>query len=207
MFGRITTQMTASMTLDDLQQSLDRLDTTQQQLSSGKKINQPSDDPYGTSQALQLNGQLSIAERLHEQRHRRHRWTQQATHVAGRHHSMVQRMRELVVQASNGTQTQTDLNASAAEVNQLIDAIKQDANASTTASTSSRAPRPAPRPTRPGRPTPTQGDTGSVNRLIGPNTTLSVNTNISSLLGNGAGQRRRRAAEHAAHDRVGHAVR
>ena len=33
MFGRITTQMTASMTLNDLQQSLNRLDTTQQQLS------------------------------------------------------------------------------------------------------------------------------------------------------------------------------
>jgi len=45
MFGRITTQMTASMTLNDLQQSLNRLDTTQQQLSSGKKLNQPSDDP------------------------------------------------------------------------------------------------------------------------------------------------------------------
>jgi flagellar hook-associated protein 3 FlgL len=51
--------MTASMTLNDLQQSLNRLDTTQQQLSSGKKINQPSDDPYGTSQAMSLNGQLS----------------------------------------------------------------------------------------------------------------------------------------------------
>ena len=59
MIGRITTLMTSQLTLADLQQSQDRLDTTQQQLSSGKRINQPSDDPYGTSLTLQLNRQLS----------------------------------------------------------------------------------------------------------------------------------------------------
>ena len=41
---------------------------------------------------------------------------------------MVQRVRELVVQAGQRHHTQSDLNASAAEVNQLIDAIKQEAN-------------------------------------------------------------------------------
>ena len=51
---------------NDLQQSMNRLNTTQQQLSSGKKINQPSDDPYGTSQALgrraiRLPGSMRLA--------------------------------------------------------------------------------------------------------------------------------------------------
>jgi flagellar hook-associated protein 3 FlgL len=185
MFGRITTQMTASMTLNDLQQSLNRLDTTQQQLSSGKKINQPSDDPYGTSQALSLNGQLSSLNDYTNNITDGTAWTQQATTSLGDIDSMVQRVRELVVQASNGTYTQSDLNASAAEVNQLIDAIKQEANASYNGQYIFSGTSTGTAPYQTGSTDTYQGGTGNVNRLIGPNTTLSVNTNISSLLGNG----------------------
>lgn len=185
MFGRITTQMTASMTLNDLQQSLNRLDTTQQQLSSGKKINQPSDDPYGTSQAMSLNGQLSSLNDYTNNITDGTAWTQQATTSLGDIDSMVQRVRELVVQASNGTYTQSDLNASASEVNQLIDAIKQEANASYNGQYIFSGTSTGTAPYQTGSTDTYQGGTGSVNRLIGPNTTLSVSTNISTLLGNG----------------------
>jgi flagellar hook-associated protein 3 FlgL len=185
MFGRITTQMTASMTLADLQQSLNRLDTIQQQLSSGKKINQPSDDPYGTSQAMGLNGQLSALNDYTNNITDGTAWTQQATTSLGDIDSMVQRVRELVVQASNGTYTQSDLNASAAEVNQLIDAIKQEANASYNGQYIFSGTSTGTAPYQTGSTDTYQGGTGNVNRLIGPNTTISVNTNISTLLGNG----------------------
>jgi len=185
MFGRITTQMTASMTLNDLQQSLNRLDTTQQQLSSGKKLNQPSDDPYGTSQAMSLNGQLSSLNDYTNNITDGTAWTQQATTSLGDIDSMVQRVRELVVQASNGTYTQSDLNASAAEVNQLIDAIKQEANASYNGQYIFSGTSTSTAPYQTGATDTYQGGTGNIDRLIGPNTTLSVNTNISSLLGNG----------------------
>jgi flagellar hook-associated protein 3 FlgL len=185
MFGRITTQMTASMTLNDLQQSLNRLDTTQQQLSSGKKINQPSDDPYGTSQAMSLNGQLSSLNDYTNNITDGTAWTQQATTSLGDIDSMVQRVRELVVQASNGTYTQSDLNASASEVNQLIDAVKQEANASYNGQYIFSGTSTGTAPYQTGSTDTYQGGTGSVNRLIGPSTTLSVSTNISTLLGNG----------------------
>jgi len=185
MFVRITTQMTASMTLKDLQQSLNRLDTTQQQLSSGKKINQPSDDPYGTSQAMSLNGQLSSLNDYTNNITDGTAWTQQATTSLGDIDSMVQRVSELVVQASNGTYTQSDLNASASEVNQLIAAIKQEANASYNGQYIFSGTSTGTAPYQTGSTDTYQGGTGSVDRLIGPNTTLSINTNISSLLGNG----------------------
>jgi len=185
MFGRITTQMTASMTLNDLQQSLNRLDTTQQQLSSGKKLNQPSDDPYGTSQAMSLNGQLSSLNDYTNNITDGTAWTQQATTSLGDIDSMVQRVRELVVQASNGTYTQSDLSASASEVNQLIDAIKQEANASYNGQYIFSGTSTSTAPYQTGATDTYQGWTGNIYRLIGPNTTLSVNTNISSLLGNG----------------------
>jgi len=185
MFGRITTQMTASMTLNDLQQSLNRLDTTQQQLSSGKKINQPSDDPYGTSQALNLNGELSSLNDYSNNITDGTAWTQQATTSLGDIDNMVQRVRTLVVQASNGTYKQSDLNASAAEINQLIDAIKQEANASYNGQYIFSGTSTGTAPYQTGSTDTYQGGSGNVDRLIGPNTTLSVNTNISNLLGNG----------------------
>jgi flagellar hook-associated protein 3 FlgL len=59
MIGRITNQMAAQTTLAGIETSLDRLDTTQQELSTGKRINQPSDDPSGTALTLNLNTQLA----------------------------------------------------------------------------------------------------------------------------------------------------
>ena len=59
MIGRVTQQMTAQNLLANINQSLNQLDTTQEELSTGKKINQPSDNPYGTSLALQLNNQIA----------------------------------------------------------------------------------------------------------------------------------------------------
>jgi flagellar hook-associated protein 3 FlgL len=177
--------MTAQLTISDLQQSLNRLNTTQQELSSGRKINQPSDDPYGTSQALNLNGQLSSLNDYANNVADGTAWAQQATTSLGGIDSMVQRVRELVVQASNGTYKQSDLNASAAEVNQLIDAIKQESNASYNGQYifSGSATSTQPYPT--GSADQYQGATGNVDRLIGPNTTIAVNADISQLMGNG----------------------
>jgi flagellar hook-associated protein 3 FlgL len=185
MIGRITTQMTSSMTIADLQQSLDRLDTTQQQLSSGKKINQPSDDPYGTSQAINLSGQLSSLNDYANNVSDGTAWTQQATTSLSDMDNMVQRVRELVVQASNGTYTQSDLNASASEVSQLIDQIKQEANASYNGQYIFSGTSTDTAPYSTGSNDQYQGGSGTVSRLIGPNTTVPVSTDISSLLGSG----------------------
>jgi hypothetical protein len=68
--GRITTQMTQQMTLADLQQSMDQLDTAQQQMSTGKQINQPSDDPYGTSLSIKPAASSRISGRAGEGRGR-----------------------------------------------------------------------------------------------------------------------------------------
>src|SRR5947209_3460637 len=56
---RITTQMTSQSTLQQINSSLDRLTKTQNQLSTGKRINQPSDDPYGASLAVRLQGEIA----------------------------------------------------------------------------------------------------------------------------------------------------
>ncbi len=187
MIGRITEQMTQQMTLADLQQSQDRLDTTQQQLSSGKRINQPSDDPYGTSLALQFQGQLSNLSAYSANVTDGTSWTQASLSSLTNITNMMQRVSELVVQAGNGALSQSDLSSSAAEVNQLIGAIKQEANTQYAGQYLFSGTATGTAPYQSGATDTYQGNTNGINRLIGPGTTLQVNTDISQLLGNGQG--------------------
>ena len=59
MTQRITSQMQSSNVLMNLNNDLSALDNTQQQISTGLSINQPSDDPDGTALAMQLSGQIA----------------------------------------------------------------------------------------------------------------------------------------------------
>ena len=52
---RITDNMVSQQTILSLQQNLERLQALQTQISTGQKINQPSDDPTGTAQLLGYN--------------------------------------------------------------------------------------------------------------------------------------------------------
>jgi flagellar hook-associated protein 3 FlgL len=196
MIERVTTLMTAQLTLSDLNRALDRVDTSQQQLSTGKRINQPSDDPYGTGLALALNGQLSSLTAYSNNVSDGSAWTQAAQSSLTNIGNAIQRVRELVVEAGNGTDTQSDLNAVAAEVDQLTAQVKQEANSqysgqyifsgtatstapytedSTAVVNGSAAANDS-----------YQGGSGNVDRLIGPSgTTVTVNVDISQLLGSG----------------------
>jgi flagellar hook-associated protein 3 FlgL len=55
---RVTGNSIASRVLVNLQQNLSRVGTLQEQLSSGKLINRPSDSPTGTVSAMQLRSEM-----------------------------------------------------------------------------------------------------------------------------------------------------
>lgn len=185
MIGRITTQMTAENLLANINQSLDRISTTQQQLATGKRINQPSDDPYGTSLALQLNGQLSDLTSYANNVTDGTGWAQASNAALTDVTNAVQRIRELVVQAANGTQTQTDIAADGAEVNQLIDQIKQDANTQYNGQYVFSGAATGTQPYQAGSNDAYAGDTGQIVRTIGPGTQVAVNADLSGVLGTG----------------------
>jgi flagellar hook-associated protein 3 FlgL len=187
MIGRITEQMTQQMTLADLQQSQDRLNTTQQQLSSGKRINQPSDDPYGTSLSLQLQNQLSNLNAYSANVTDGTAWTQTTLGSLTNITNTVQRVSELLVQAGNGALSQADMASSAAEVNQLIESVKQEANTQYDGQYLFSGTATSTAPYQSGATDAYQGNSSPINRLIGPGTTIQVNADISQLLGNGQG--------------------
>jgi flagellar hook-associated protein 3 FlgL len=185
MIGRVTQQMTAQNLLANINQSLDRLNITQQELSTGKKINQPSDNPYGTSLALQLNNQIANLTSYSNNVTDGTGWAQAANASLSDITNAVQRIRELVVQASNGAQTQADMSADGAEVNQLIDQIKQDANTQYNGQYIFSGAATTTAPYQAGSNDAYAGDTGQVTREIGPNASLAVNADLSSVLGTG----------------------
>jgi flagellar hook-associated protein 3 FlgL len=185
MIGRITTLMTQQMTLSEINQALDRLDSTQEELSSGKKINQPSDDPYGTGLTLQLNGELSALTSYSNNATDGTAWTTAATSSLSNIDNMVQRAQELVISAANGSNSQTDLDADAQEVNQVIDAIKEDANAQYNGQYIFSGLATGTAPYQTGAVDTYQGGSGAINREIGPGVSVQVNTDISQLLGSG----------------------
>ena len=184
--GRITPQMTAEQALADITQTQNRLAVTQQQLASGKRINQPSDDPYGASVAVRLNGELAGLTSYQSTIADGQSWSQTSDSALQSITDAVQRVRELVVQASNGTNSTADLTSIAAEVNQLKASIKQDANTqydgqyvfSGTATTT---------PPYASASDTFQGNAASLSRAIAPGVSVPISADLGSVLGSGGG--------------------
>jgi flagellar hook-associated protein 3 FlgL len=185
MIGRITNQMTSQMTLAGIESALDRVDTTQQELSSGKSINQPSDNPSGTALALQLNTDLSNLTGYSNNVTDGTGWATAQSSALTDVTNSVQRIRELTLEAANGSQTTADMQASAQEVNQLIDQIKQDANTQYNGQYVFSGSATSTAPYQSGSTDTYGGNTGQITRTIGPNTSLTVNSNLSGVLGSG----------------------
>jgi flagellar hook-associated protein 3 FlgL len=182
--GRITNLMTTNQVLADINDAQNRLDVTQEQLSSGKKILQPSDDPYGASRAVDLNGELSGLSAYSSNISDGTAWATASDTALTSIQNQVQRVRELVVEAANGTNSQSNLQSINAEITQLTASIKQSANAQYNGQYlfAGSATQTAPYTTASDV---YQGNANAVNRQIGPGTTLQVNSDISSVLGSG----------------------
>ena len=192
MTQRITAQMVGNSTVAAIEQDLNQLDQTQEQLSTGYQINRPSDNPYGAALAISLNGQVSAYSAYQSNVTQGIAWVQSASTSLQSIQQTVQTLRALVVQGANGTMSSTDLQASAQEVLQYISQIKQSADvqyngsyifagdAVTTQPWSTTATAADP---------PSEdlfnGNQNAINYAIGPSTQSQVNANLYSVLGNG----------------------
>ncbi len=185
MSERITPAMVTSATLNDLNASLGSLTRTTDELSSGKTILEPSDNPYGASQIIDLQSQLEGLSSYESNAQDGISWENTASTAMSSMGQAAQRVRELLVQGANGTYNASDLETMALQVEQLAEGIKQDANTqyagqyvfSGTATTTA--------PYEQGAEDEYQGNAETVSRAVGPGATVTITTNISTLLGNG----------------------
>lgn len=117
---RVTNQMMSQRMLENLWASMRRLDKWNQQLSTGRRISLPSDDPADTETAMRLRTLLREGEQYMRNVDDALAWLE-ATDAALNHATQVlQRARELIIYGGNGTLTDEARQALATEMNQLI---------------------------------------------------------------------------------------
>jgi flagellar hook-associated protein 3 FlgL len=185
MSERITPAMVTSATLNDLNSSLAAMERTTDELSSGKTILEPSDNPYGASQVIDLQSQLDGLSSYATATQDGISWTNTASSALSSINSVVARVREMLVEAANGTNNQSDLNTVAQEVEQLTESVKQDANTQYAGQYVFSGTSTTTAPYQPGAGDEYQGNHETISRAIGPGATVTVSGDISTLLGNG----------------------
>ena len=120
--------MLANNTLRNVSKSYDKLGTYQQQLATGKKIHRPSEDPVVAMKGMHYRTSLTEIEQFQRNLSEAYTWMENSESALGHTTSVLQRARELVVQAKNGTLGPEDRQAIAREIEQLKKDLVQVAN-------------------------------------------------------------------------------
>lgn len=127
---RVTTNMLVSQVLSDLREADARRLRVHEQLSSGRRIERPSDDPADVVTALRYRSSLTETGQYIENVGSARDWLDVTESVLRNATNVVQRARELAVTAANSHLAQGSLNAVAEEVSGLRDELIQLGNTS-----------------------------------------------------------------------------
>lgn len=182
---RVTPAMLTGSTVADLNTALSALQRSASELSSGKKILEPSDDPFGASRVIELQSQLDGLTSYASSVQDGLAWQSTAAGAMSNMNSILQRVREIVVQASNGTLDASDREALGSEVTQLTEAIKQDANTQYGGQYIFSGTATDTAPYALGESDTYSGNEGTVARAVAPGASVTVSTDIAGVLGNG----------------------
>lgn len=116
---RITNSMLVNNMISNLGKNLSRMESYQQKLATGKKISVPSDDPVVAARALKLRTDVSQIEQYKKNVKDAMSWLEVTESAIADVGDILQRARELAVQASNGATTPEDTKKICEEVKQL----------------------------------------------------------------------------------------
>jgi flagellar hook-associated protein 3 FlgL len=185
--ARITQGMMNQTLLYDLRNVTTQLSTSEQELSSGYKLNKPSDDPYGASQALKLRADLAANRQYQSNVQDANSWQNVADTALGDIGDSIQRARDLVIQGANDTNDASDRQAIVTELNQLIDSIKTDGNTQYAGRYIFSGTATNTQPYQLGSNDAYSGNTAMITREIGVGVQIAINTPGSSVIGDGTG--------------------
>ncbi|MGV2884501.1 flagellar hook-associated protein FlgL [Paenibacillus taichungensis] len=116
---RVTTGMMSTQMLSNLNRNLNRMDNMSNQISTGRKINKPSDDPVGVTYALRYRAELSSNEQYQTNTDAAVSWLDTTDSNMQQALDVMKRLKELAIQGSNGTLSGSDLEAVNLEVDEL----------------------------------------------------------------------------------------
>ena len=127
---RITNGMLINELKYNLNNNYTNMDKYQRQLATGRKINLPSDNPAGLVKSLRLRTNLVEGEQYLANINEGINFMETTDAALGNLNSIMQRIRELAVNAANGTNDDSARKAIADEIKELTDQITIVANTS-----------------------------------------------------------------------------
>src|SRR3954454_7872898 len=180
---RITNNMVSDRVISDLQARYQQVANTQLQISTGRRVNNPSDDPIAAAQERLRLSELSGIQASKTSVTGAQAWMTQSETSLEDVRKVLGRANELALQGSTGTMSQSDRDAIAAEIEQLVKAAKDAMNAKVGGDYvfSGTKSDTAPYATATGDAY--QGDTGAVLRDGGAGVTLQNNPSFVALGG------------------------
>ncbi|MGP4078945.1 flagellar hook-associated protein FlgL [Pseudalkalibacillus sp. R45] len=125
---RVTQSMLTGNMLRNLSQSYERMGKYQDQLATGKRINRPSDDPVVAMKGMEYRTNLTEVEQFKRNLSEVYNWMDNSDAAMDEAGQALHRIRELTVQASNGTYEDGQREAIAKEVSQIRDHLIDIAN-------------------------------------------------------------------------------
>lgn len=116
---RITNRVLSKSYLTDLNRNLNNMKKYQEQLSSGKEIRRPSDNPFKVARSMELNTSLRANERYQENIDEATGWLDSTDAALGQFNDVLQRIKELTIQGGNAAYDSTERAAIKDEIVQL----------------------------------------------------------------------------------------
>lgn len=116
---RVTQLMLSNNLLRNLNTSYGKLSKLQQQIESGSKINRPSDDPVVALKGMSYRIDLDKVAQFQRNIREANTWLDSTDESLGQVGDTLHRVKELLVQASNDTNTSEDREKIHAEISQL----------------------------------------------------------------------------------------
>ncbi len=128
MLNKVTQDILIRNTYLNLQRSANRLQTLQEQLSSGKRVNRFSDDPNSARKILSLHSESKQLEQFSANVQEAKEALTSSSSVLNSITDILARAKDLSLRASDGSMSQNERSTIAIEINELLENILTDSN-------------------------------------------------------------------------------
>lgn len=125
---RVTNKMLANNFLNDMKTNMNNLKTLQEQMTSGKEIRRPSDDPFKVTRAMQLHTDINTNKQYKENITDTVNWLDTTDTALDQAGNVLHRVRELLINAGNAAYSEDERRAIKDEINEKMGELTQILN-------------------------------------------------------------------------------
>lgn len=125
---RITNNMMTSNYLRDMNNNLKNLDKINEQMSTGKLISRPSDNPFKVARSMQLTTDINANKQYNDNIKDASNWLDSTDQTLSQATNVMQRVRELMVSSGNAAYGSDENKAISDEIKQRVSELAQVLN-------------------------------------------------------------------------------